>query len=101
MLMCSIFVCLSESRNALVMTSIGIPVTIGVLFDEFIIDPTREEEIVLDGSVTVVVSSDDQSLLFLSQNSNTNGLDPEKLLIAIDIATSRSKDIYSIMHTSC
>ena len=90
---------LLEASRSLTMKSIGIPVTIGVLFDQFIIDPSKEEESVIEGAVTVVVSSDDLSVLLLSQYSHREGLDPEKLLEAIDIATIRAKEIVSIVRS--
>ena len=89
-----------EASRTLVLKSIGVPVTIGVLFDQFILDPSREEETVVEGGVTVVLSSEDlSSVLFLSQTSLGEGLGPEKLLMAIDIASKRASEVCSIIRS--
>lgn len=72
-----------------------ITVTVGKIFDKFIIDPLKEEEEVLNSKITVAVMEDGK--ICAMQKSGETGLSFEDVNKMIDLAVKKSKEIRKLL----
>ena len=72
-----------------------ITVTIGRILDKFIIDPTVEEEEVLNSKLTVAVMEDGK--ICAMQKSGDHGLTMDDMNEMIDLAVKKSKEIRKLL----
>jgi len=72
-----------------------ITVTVGKVFDKFMIDPVREEEEVLDSKITVAVMEDGK--VCAMQKSGETGLSFEDVNEMINLAVKKSKEIRKLL----
>jgi len=72
-----------------------ITVTVGKVFDKFIIDPLKEEEEVLDSKISIAVMEDGK--ICAMQKSGEASLSPEDVNEMIDLAVKKSKEIRKLL----
>jgi len=72
-----------------------VTVTVGKVFDKFIIDPIKEEEELLDSKITVAVMEDGK--VCAMQKSGKTGLSLEDVNKMIDLAVEKSKEIRKLL----
>jgi len=72
-----------------------VTVTVGKVFDKFIIDPIKEEEGLLDSKITVAVMEDGK--VCAMQKSGETGLSLEDVNKMIDLAVEKSKEIRKLL----
>jgi len=72
-----------------------ITVTVGKVFDKYIIDPLKEEEEVLDSKITVAVMEDGK--ICAMQKSGESGLSSEDVNRMIDLVVKKSKEIRKLL----
>lgn len=86
----------AEDKNAsrslsLKLRCIPVPLTIGMFDGKFLVDPSGEEELVLDGVLTMVMTSSGQ---IISVNKPGGAfISPEDLSACLALATGRAKEI--------
>jgi len=74
---------------------IPITVTVGKIFDKFIIDPVKEEEEVLDSRISVAVMEDGK--ICAIQKSGEGGLSLQDVYKMIDLAVEKSKEMRKLL----
>ncbi len=72
-----------------------ITVTVGKVFDKFIIDPIKEEEEVLDSKISIAVMEDGK--ICAIQKSGETGLSLEDVNNMIDLVVKKSKEIRKLL----
>jgi len=72
-----------------------ITVTVGKIFDKFIVDPLKEEEDVFDSKLSAAVMEDGK--ICALQKSGENGLSLEDINNMIDLAVKKSKEIRKLL----
>jgi len=72
-----------------------ITITVGKVFDKFIIDPLKEEEEMLDSKLTVAVMEDGK--ICAMQKSGENSLSLEDANTMMDLAVKKSKEIRKLL----
>ena len=82
-------------KKKLPIKHIPITVTVGKISDKFLIDPTKEEEQVLDSKLTVAVMEDGK--ICAMQKSGDQGLLEEETSRMIDLAIKKSKEIRKLL----
>jgi len=82
-------------KEKLPIKHIPITVTVGKISDKFLIDPTKEEEQVLDSKLMVAVMEDDK--ICAMQKSGDQGLSEEETSRMIDLAIKKSKEIRKLL----
>lgn len=82
-------------KEKLPIKHIPITVTVGKISDKFLIDPTKEEEQVLDSKLTVAVMEDGK--ICAMQKSGDQGLSEEETSRMIDLAIKKSKEIRKLL----
>jgi len=86
-------VIITEDRKPLELRDYPIAVTIGKLGQSLIVDPTLEEENVLDCRLTVFTTKDGNTCAF--QKAFPGVFTPEEILEAVDLAIEKGKELRS------
>jgi len=76
-------------------SNVPISVTMASIEDKLVVDPNGEEEGVMDARLTLVV--DGEGRLCAGQKGGSGSLRPEKLMEAVEIAISKSKEIRKVI----
>ena len=84
-----------ELEKKLPLSHTPVTVTVGKVFDKFIIDPIKEEEELLDSKITVAVMEDGK--VCAMQKSGKTGLSLEDVNKMIDLAVEKSKEIRKLL----
>jgi exosome complex component RRP42 len=81
--------------KALPLNHIPITITVGKIKDKLIIDPTKEEEQVIDSKVTISIMEDGK--VCSMQKSGNIGFSEEDIKKMIDLAVKKSKEIRKLL----
>ena len=85
----------TEEKEPLPIQTIPISVTFAKIGDQLIVDPTSEEEAVMDARITLV--SDDRGNLCAGQKGQAGTLSPEQVLFAASNAKLKGEEVRSLI----
>ncbi len=88
----------TENRHSLNLRDYPLSVTIGKLGSALLVDPSLEEEEVLDSKLTIYVTKDD--MICAMQKAFPGTFTPEEVLEAVDMAIENSRELRKLLFTT-
>ncbi|RLE51196.1 MAG: RNA-binding protein [Candidatus Methanomethylicota archaeon] len=85
----------TENRYPLELRDYPLSITIGKLGSALLVDPSLEEEEVLDSKLTIFLSQDDK--ICAMQKAFPGIFTPEEILMAVDLARDKSRELRKIL----